>query len=151
MKKPTYSSKVILSQIEKKKSPYWQQLQKKNSLALFYEAAVRVPAYKDFLKKNKINYKLIKSWEDFLSLPTINKKNYINKYPLKDLCWDGSISKPMILTATSGSTGEPSYFLRQEMLDWQYSLSMERYIKRAINGSRGSTLFALEWVFGLED
>ena len=145
----SHSSQRILSHMQTKKSAYWERLQKKNSLSLFHKAAVRVPAYKDFLKKHNIKHELITTWDDFILLPVVNKKNYIRKYPLKDLCWDGSIAKPMILTATSGSTGEPSYFLRQETLDWQYSISMERYLKRAINGSNGTTLIIICFGMGI--
>ena len=144
-----HSSDYILSHIQKKNSAYWNKLQKKNSLALFHKVAVRVPAYKRFLKKYNINHELITSWDDFVTLPTINKKNYIRKYSLKDLCWDGSITKPMILTATSGSTGEPSYFLRQDLLDWQYSISIEKYMKYAINNPKKTTLVIICFGMGI--
>jgi len=104
--------------------------QKNESMSLFYKAAENVPAYKDFLKKNKITPKEIKSWEDFKKVPIITKNNYLKKYPLEKLCWNGSLDKKtLVFTATSGSTGEPFYFARNQDLDWQYSLVLESFLK----------------------
>ncbi|PIQ73356.1 hypothetical protein COV58_02990 [Candidatus Roizmanbacteria bacterium CG11_big_fil_rev_8_21_14_0_20_36_8] len=144
----------ILKSIKTKKSTYWRKKQIKKSLQLFHLASDRVPAYKDFLKKNNINPKKIKTWNDFTRVPMVNKKNYIRKYLLKDLCWDGDLYKPMILTATSGSTGEPSYFLRQKNLDWQYSVSIQRFLQNSSYGKNMSTLVIIcfgmgVWIAGI--
>lgn len=120
--------------MNRKDKTKWREIQEKRSLELFHSAAERVPAYMDFLAKNKTDHRDIKTYKDFIRVPVMNKKNYVRKYPLKDLCWDGTINKPLILTATSGSTGEPSYFVRGGKLDWQYSTTIEEYLK---NGSMG--------------
>jgi len=36
----------------------------------------------------------------------MTKKDYLRQYPLEKLCWDGSLKKSLVFTATSGSTGE---------------------------------------------
>jgi phenylacetate-coenzyme A ligase PaaK-like adenylate-forming protein len=39
---------------------FWMKKGEKKALKLFHEAAERVPAYKDFLKKHKINHESIR-------------------------------------------------------------------------------------------
>src|SRR3989344_1516659 len=126
--------------LEKKDSDFWTQEQKKVSLALFHKAAESVPAYKDFLKKNRINKKSIKTWDDFQRVPVVSKKNYLKKYPIKNLCWGGNLKKPLVFTATSGSTGSSFYFPRGADLDWQYSLLIEEFLKNSLKKSDNPTL-----------
>src|SRR5262245_42180250 len=102
----------------------------KTALRLFRNMAVRVPAYKDFLKKNHINYKLIKSYADFQKIPPISKDNYLRTYPRQATCWDGDFkNNNWVISTTSGSTGEPFYFPRQRLQDLQYALTAEMYLK----------------------
>jgi len=125
----TFKPNEIIELIRTKDSDYWMKVREKTSLELFHKAADDVPAYKDFLNKNKIKHELIKSWNDFQLVPHTNKKNYLREYPLDKLCWDGTVNKPMVFTATSGSTGDPVYFVRQNKLDWQYSIILEQFLK----------------------
>ncbi len=124
-----FPSKTTLSQIREKKSMFWKKAGEEKALTLFHAAAHRVPAYKDFLKKNKISTSNIKSFEDLLHVPLTNKKDYINAYPLKDLAWDGVLSHPSVYTSTSGSTGEQTYFFRSEIVDFQCSVIQEFFIQ----------------------
>jgi phenylacetate-CoA ligase len=103
-----------------------------NSLKLFHQAARYVPAYKDFLKKNKINPDKVKNINDFQQIPPTSKENYLRRYPIEKITWDGSLNKPLVFTATSGSTGEPFYFTRSNQLDWESSIIHEFFLK---NGS----------------
>jgi len=139
----------VLDKINKTTSKEWTLIQEKQNLALFHNAASCVPAYKDFLKKNKIDPEKIQTVKDFQNLPVMNKKNYIRQYPLKDLCWDGSINRPLVLTATSGSTGEPSYFVRGGNLDWQYSVSIQRYLQNSSLTSNGPILVIICFGMGI--
>lgn len=83
----------------------------KQALNTFKQAAERVPAYKDFLAKHKINPSKINSIYEFKSLPITDKK-YLRSYKLEDLCWDGKIDKLDMISTSSGSTGEPFYWPR---------------------------------------
>lgn len=139
----------ILNRIKTVKSEEWSLIQQSRSLSLFHSAALRVPAYRDFLRTNKIDPKKIVSFDDFLNVPIINKQNYIRKYSLKDLCWDGNINQPLVLTATSGSTGEPSYFVRGGNLDWQYSISIQRYLQNSSLSSKGPILVIICFGMGI--
>ncbi len=132
--KKDYSTEQIIDWFSEKDGEWWEKEGRERALALFHDAAVRVPAYKDFLKKNKIDHTKIKTWEDFQSVPLTSKKEYLKKYSLEQLCWDGKLNKPLVFTATSGSTGEPFYFPRTERLDWQMSVTVESFLKN--NGQK---------------
>ena len=98
------------------------------SLELFHKAASQVPAYADFLKQHSIKPAEIKTVDDFKSVPLTSKKNYLQKYPLNQLVWGGDIMKPLIFCSTSGSTGLPYYFPRDEELSEQYSVLIEKFL-----------------------
>ena len=137
-----------------KDSHFWSLEQKKRSLALFHKAAKEVPAYKHFLKKNRVNPEKIKSWDDFQKVPITNKKKYLKRYPLNELCWGGDLNKPLVFTSTSGSTGTPTYFVRSSDLDWQYSLLAEEFLQNSLRNSKGETLVIIcfgmgVWIGGL--
>lgn len=124
------------------------------ALTLFHKVATKVPAYKDFLHKNKINPVKVKRWSDFLQVPTVNKKNYLLEYPLEKRCWGGNIEKPLVFTSTSGSTGSPTFFPRGRGLDQQYSYVIERFIKNSSFGYQKPTLVLIcfgmgVWIGGL--
>ncbi len=150
-----YSADEILKLLKTKKSDFWVAEGRKRSLALFHNAAERVPAYKDFLKKHNIkDHTKIKIWDDFQSIPVVDKKNYLRQYPLEKLCWDGTLKKPMVFTATSGSTGEPFYFPRDERLDRQSAIMHEMFLQSSGLNAKKSTLVIVcfgmgVWIGGL--
>ncbi|PJE50501.1 MAG: hypothetical protein COV29_03780 [Candidatus Yanofskybacteria bacterium CG10_big_fil_rev_8_21_14_0_10_36_16] len=82
-------------------------------LKIFKNASKTVPAYRNFLHKNKVNPNKIKTLEDFSTLPITNKKNYIYNYKLKDL-FPNSIIPPMSY-ASSGSSGKPTFWFRSDI------------------------------------
>lgn len=143
-----FSATQIVELSRKKKSDFWLKEGEKTSLELFHNAAQRVPAYKDFLKKNNIKPELIKTWSDFQSIPPVSKNNYLTQYSLKQLSWDGTLKKPFVFTATSGSTGTPFYFMREELLDWQVSIYLEDFIKSRITVNK-PTLVVISFGMGI--
>ena len=124
-----YTAQQIIKFIKTKKENFWLRERERKPLLLFKKAAREVPAYKDFLKKNKINPDKIKTFRDFQKIPITSKKNYLSRYPLEKLCWSGSLKKPLVFTATSGSTGEPFYFARGGELDWEASVLHELFLR----------------------
>src|SRR4051794_17428808 len=62
------------------------------ALALFHEAAQRVPAYQDFLDRQGCDPAGIQAPADLAQVPVMDKRNYLTQYPLPDLCWDGNLS-----------------------------------------------------------
>ena len=139
----------ILKSLRTKKSDFWSRERERNPLALFKEASKRVPAYKDFLRKHRVDPAKIKTFKDFELLPTTDKKSYLREYPLEKLAWDGHLNKPIVYTSTSGSTGEPFYFPREEKLDWQYSILAEEFLKNSSYGTGGPTLVIVGFGMGV--
>ncbi|AFY43387.1 phenylacetate--CoA ligase family protein [Nostoc sp. PCC 7107] len=81
-------------------------------LTLFHDVAANVPAYKAFLAEREINPDIIQTLEDFQQLPAIAKENYIQRYPLPDLCRNGQLAECDMIAASSGSTGKPTFWPR---------------------------------------
>lgn len=138
-----------------KKEYFWLEEGKKKAFDLFHAAANRVPAYKDFLKKNNINIQKIQTYEDLQLVPSVNKKNYIYEYPLEMLCWDGTLhNKGLTLSVTSGSTGKPTYFPREDELNSQSSIMYEIFLKN-VNGDKVPSTLVIDgfcmgiWIGGL--
>lgn len=117
----------ILQQIHEKDDAYWTKVRERTSLSLFHKAAKLVPAYKDFLKKHKVDPDKVKTIKDFENVPIINKDNYLREYSLNKLSFNGVLDEPQIFTSTSGSTGEPFYFSRNHNIDWQSSVIHELF------------------------
>lgn len=134
--------KSLLLNLKRKGDTYWVKRGEESSLKLFKEMANRVPAYRSFLKKNKVNPRLINSVSDFKKIPFTNKENYLKSYDLKDLCWDGKFDQgKWIIASTSGSTGEPFYFPRTSSQDRQFKLTSELCLIDIFNINKKRTLF----------
>ena len=115
----------IIQQVRTKKASFWEKTRAKQVLDLFRLASKKVPAYQDFLKKNKVEPRSINKFANFNSLPSVNKNNYLRKYPLPELSVKGRLDKPIVFTSTSGSTGAPFYFHRSSNLDLRTSIIHE--------------------------
>jgi phenylacetate-CoA ligase len=81
-----------------------------NALRLFHEAARRVPAYREFLRRHGINPADVRTAEEYRQVPATDKKNYIDRYPLEELVWDGSLAPGCVINASSGTTGAPYFW-----------------------------------------
>ncbi len=145
-----YTAPEVLSMIRQNSSEQWMSLQSESMLELFHAAAIRVPAYKDFLYKNAIDPTTIKTLTDLKSIPVTNKNNYLRQYSLANLCWDGTLDQPLVFAATSGSTGKPFYFPHDQELDWQYSILAELFLEQGIQThKKGPTLVLVTFGMGV--
>lgn len=125
--KPNYS----IRRYYEKNSAWWQQEKERTSLNLFKRASEQVPAYKDFLSRYNIDPKKIATASDLQYVPPITKDNYLRRYPLESLCWQGTLDTQLLYCATSGSTGRPFYFPRNQILDWQNSYVLENFLNQS--------------------
>jgi phenylacetate-coenzyme A ligase PaaK-like adenylate-forming protein len=148
MEKEIKDTKKINSLVSSKTSNFWIKKRNQRALDLFHQAAERVPAYKKFLARHKINPEKIQTWNDFQTVPIINKKNYLRYYPYHELFWDGNPAKDSTYTSTTGSTGEPFYFPREKKLDWQGSLIHERFLN-GFSDDKTSTLVIVAFGMGV--
>ncbi len=135
---PGDKTSKILKEYKKKPEKYWFSLRQKNILSWFHKMVKDIPAYGKFLKQHNFNPASVKSAEDLKLVPYINKKNYFQKFTIPELIGKKFQTEPFVFTSTSGSTGQPTYFLRDESLDWQYSILAEMFMQ---NGKKGTTLF----------
>ena len=140
-----YFSKLLVSQ----KPDFWLKNGERMALGLFKAASSRVPAYKDFLKKNKINPLKIKTIRDFKQLPVISKETYLKKYPLEQLCWDGKLEKNTLLSVSSGSSGKPFFWPRGNNLELETSISHELILRDIFDADRLPTLFVNTFSMGI--
>lgn len=128
---------------------FWLRRGEKRVIQLFKDMSVRVPAYKDFLKKNHLDPDKINSVGDLKQVPSIDKYNYLREYPLEALCWDGEFkNKQWTIATTSGSTGEPFYFPREKDQDWQYAAMAELYLRCNFEIHKKSTLYIIAFPMG---
>jgi phenylacetate-CoA ligase len=140
---------ALLEQLSTLPERHWLKRGEDQALMLFRQAADRVPAYKDFLKQRGVKPEQIKSIEDFAHLPTTDKDNYLRKYSRAELCWDGDFKgQSWVISTTSGSTGDPYYFPRQEAQDRQYALTAEMYLRTNFNIHDKSTLYIVAFPMG---
>jgi hypothetical protein len=87
----------------------------------FRRAALEVPAYADFLRRNNVAAERIRTPQDFARVPPVTKANYLHHYPLSMLARGGDITEAGIWSTSSGSSGKPTYWPRG-------SLSLEQSI-----------------------
>lgn len=125
------------------------------ALRLFKEAAVRVPAYKDFLRKAKIKPDSIRTPKDLSQVPPTDKPNYIYAYPLHALAWDGTLEKTRYVSASSGSTGTPTYWPRGEEQNIATGEIFRRIFEDIFQTKKGTHLFCDlfglgPWIAGFE-
>jgi len=127
----------------------WQQRGMNRALQQFFAMSQRVPAYKDFLKSKNFSLSSVRGPEDFKSIPTIDKDNYLRKYPKEMLCWDGEFAHGQwVISTTSGSTGQPYYFPREHSQDWQYAITAELYLRSNFQIHKRSTLYIVAFPMG---
>ncbi len=116
------------------------------ALKTFQDAAVRVPAYKDFLRKNKVDPNKIKTFEDFKSVPVTNK-NYLRSYKLNEICWDGKLQAMDMISTSSGSTGKPFYWPRGAAQEEEVTKIYE-LIYKTFKADKKSTLVIIGYSMG---
>ena len=147
---PLTDAKAWENALKTKKESYWLARGKKMQFALFHDMAKRVPAYKHFLKKNRIDPKRIRTHDDLATVPAIDKDNYLRKYNLAQLSWDGKLSDEYhVISSTSGSSGEPFYFPRTTLQDEQYALLAELYLRTNFQIHKKRTLYINAFPLGV--
>lgn len=121
---PTLSAAKWLELMQTQPSSFWARQETKARFNIFQKLFSSVPAYKSFIQNS--HFKHTRERLDETRLPAISKKNYFRTYTA-DQC--RVASTPTTITATSGSTGMPVYFYRDEWLDFTYSVYLESFFK----------------------
>lgn len=115
---------------------------------LFHQMAERVPAYKKFLSKNKIDPKRITKIEDLKKVPLVDKDNYLKINSLSDLCWDGKAKAP-IISASSGSSGSPFFWPRSQNIEIETTYIYELFLKNIFEIHKYKTLLVSGFSMGI--
>lgn len=122
-------------------------------LALFHQAAEKIPAYRDFLAAQGVDPAAVQSFDDFKRLPLTTKQNYMRVYPLPQRCWGGRLEDCEMLAVSSGSTGTPMVWPRSLVheLDIAYRFEQVFQVFRAdTRPTLAIICFALgTWVGGM--
>jgi phenylacetate-coenzyme A ligase PaaK-like adenylate-forming protein len=123
------------------------------ALQLFHEAATRVPAYGDFLKKEKIKSQQIRTISDFEQVTPVDKKNYLTQYSLPELSWDGTLMNSRLISVSSGSSGTSLFWPRGKAQDDEGGWMHERLYQRIFQTNQYDSLVVVcfsmgTWVAG---
>lgn len=121
---------------------------------LFHQVVANVPAYRLFLKAQEIDPATVQTIVDFQRLPLITKQNYLQAYPLAQRCRHGQIESCDMVAASSGSTGQPTFWLRSVADELQIATRFEQVFHDSFFANQKRTLavvcFALgTWVGGM--
>ncbi|EGB13697.1 putative phenylacetate-CoA ligase [Pseudodesulfovibrio mercurii] len=128
---------------------YWQERSERMALDLFRRCAARVPAYRDFLHRNGVDPAAIRGMDDFARIPATDKENYINHYPVDQLCWDGELGRSRLIASSSGSTGTPCFWPAFDEQTRHTAEAWELLFRDFLEVRNRSTLFIVAFAMGL--
>lgn len=105
---PSFIAKLLTNE-----SADWSRSTSVYIFKRFKDAYKNVPAYRHFLERLGIDAASIRTEKSVERIPPITKTNYLRIHPWDKLCRTGALeNEPLVLTATSGSTGQPFYIPR---------------------------------------
>jgi phenylacetate-CoA ligase len=119
-----------------------------NALDLFQKASETIPAYKEFLKKNRIHSSFIKTYEDLVNVPVTTKENYIDAYPFSARCWNGSIDMMHMISTSSGTSGKPHFWPRDLQTEIEGAYAHEYLFRDVFAVDKKKTLFINGFALG---
>lgn len=85
-----------------------------HALRIFHRAVGDVRAYSEFLAEHGLDPATIRTAEHFAMVPPMTKANYLRKYPRPSLMWHGDVNEAIVWSASSGSSGRPTYWPQNE-------------------------------------
>lgn len=139
-----------IAALYKNDSGAWARITRETILKRFREAHRRVPAYKKFLESAGVDPASIRGVKDIAKIPPMSKANYLRAHPWDTLCAAGSLaSEPLVLTATSGSTGEPFYIPRTDEAHEAATVFHHIFIERRGLDPRKPTLVVVAFGMGV--
>ena len=119
-------------------------------LKRFRRAVKDVPAYRKFLERMGVDDADIKSAKDVKHIPPISKTNYLRVHPWDKLSTTGSLGhESLVLTATSGSTGEPFYIPRTDEVHEASMVFHRLFLERSGLDPKKPTLVVVAFGMGV--
>ena len=117
------------------------------AMAVYSTAVARIPAYQEFLREQGFDPETVRALEDFARIPVMTKKNYIGAYALNLRMINGDINGAQIISSSSGSSGEPTFYARGP-LSIAESVELHRRILAGFNLGGGNTLIVVALAMG---
>lgn len=130
------------------KAGFWEKQAVRKTLARFRQIAERVPAYRKVLEEQRINPDDIKTMADYAKLPILDKKHYLNRFPLEQLCHDGKLSDKYLIDRSSGYSGTSFFWPRLTEEDRDYPTYMNLAYEQFYQIDRKSTLMIITLALG---
>jgi len=123
-------------------------------LALFDRTCRNVPGYSKFLREHGVSPNRIRTLADFQQLPLTTKANYHHRYPLAERCREGDLNESHMVAASSGSTGEPTFWPRSFVDELAVTARFEQVFRDSFAADTRRTLAVVcfplgTWVGGM--
>jgi phenylacetate-CoA ligase len=136
-------------QLRTRPERFWRDLGAARALRLFTLASRRVPAYQAFLEEHRIDPARIRTADHLADVPPTDKTNYIKAYPLAARCWDGRLNGARLIAMSSGTTGDPVLWPRDEFPDFEAAVTHELLYRSLFEIDRYKTLAVIGFPMGL--
>ena len=128
---------------------WWEKKGQAKALTTFYETIEKVPVYRNFLIKRKVDPKEIKTFKDFQEkVPLTDKKSYILQNSLEDLCIE-KLDKMYTVSMSSGTSGFPCFWPRLQGQDRMIPKFMEFSLLQNAEIDKKSTLLIVGLALGV--
>lgn len=79
----------------------------------------------------------------------MDKTNYMRKYKLEEICWDGKLESNTLFSVSSGSSGKPFLWPRGDNLELQASLYHAVMLDKFFGAAKKRTLFIDSFSMGI--
>lgn len=143
-------SPAFLAQLRTADSAEWVSAQETNILKRFHAACKSVPAYRRFLEQMSVDAGAVRSAKHIARIPPITKANYLRVHPWDRLCATDALAQDaLVLTSTSGSTGQPFYIPRTDEVHEASMLFHRLFIERSGLDSKKPTLVVVCFGMGV--
>lgn len=148
---PSFSvSPSFIAKLRTNESSDWLKATSAAVLKHFKDTYKSVPAYRHFLERLGIDAASIRTAKDIVKIPPITKANYLRVHPWDKLCRTGALAhEPLVLTATSGSTGQPFYIPRTDEIHSAAMVFHRLFVERSGLDSKKPTLVIVGFGMGV--
>lgn len=119
-----------------------------NAVEMYRLAAEQTPAYRAFLEEQTGEIPKVESEEDFARLPFMDKDNYVMRYPVQDLCLNGSFDSAHIWLRSSGTSRKPFFWPRRVEDEKGMPMALKRLFHRYTDPNAQPTLIIVGFALG---
>ncbi|MFH5230861.1 phenylacetate--CoA ligase family protein [Antrihabitans spumae] len=118
------------------------------ALRIFHSAAAQVPAYREFLGEHGVDPATIRTPGQFATVPPVTKENYLRRYPRASLFPNGDITRAGIWSTSSGSSGKPTYWPRNDLAAEHAAVLYDRVFRSSFASHEAPTLLVVGFAMG---